>query len=416
MNRNRSIEIIFLIIVFLYFLITPSVQAAKQVVIGFVLPLSGSSSDIGAQIKFGASMAASEINNTGGVASLAGAKLILKFGDSKTHPMFGVSETERLIKSEEVSVLCGAYNSFVTLPATAVAEKYKTPWVVTSSVMDEITERGFRYIFRPCNTTFYDAREQMEAIELFSQETGKRPMTIGQLYEASKWGRSHAVNIRKLCQDNGYYLIVDEPYLVDKKNVSNQLSLIRKRKPDLMIVALYTQNHILFSKQYMENRVDIPFGVHSVGAGSEDPLFYEEIPKAAAEYMFVQEDWQIDRLETMRSLQILNKKVEDALGYSMNAYGAQGYSNVWLIYDALERCGSTDKEKIRDALSKTRITSGPALITGYQEITFDENGQNVHAHGVVSQNQNGKRITLWPMANRLSGKTPIWPIPSWSQR
>ena len=104
------------------------------------------------------------------------------------------------------------------------------------------------------------------------------------------------------------------------------------------------------------------------------------------------------------------------LGYDLNAYVAQGYPNAYVIADALERAGSADRDKIRDALAKTNITSGPALITGYQKIAFDATGQNVNSHGVISQNLKGKRSTVWPVANRPPGFKPVWPIPAWKDR
>ena len=86
------------------------------------------------------------------------------------------------------------------------------------------------------------------------------------------------------------------------------------------------------------------------------------------------------------------------------------------IADALERAGSAEREKIREALTKTDITSGPALITGYQRIKFDETGQNTFAHGVISQNLDGKRVPIWPAENRPQGVKPVWPIPAWAER
>ena len=87
-----------------------------------------------------------------------------------------------------------------------------------------------------------------------------------------------------------------------------------------------------------------------------------------------------------------------------------------MIADALERAGSADREKLREALVGTDIQEGPALITGYQRIKFDEQGQNTFAHGVISQNLDGERQTIWPKANRAGGTTPVWPVPGWSER
>jgi len=104
------------------------------------------------------------------------------------------------------------------------------------------------------------------------------------------------------------------------------------------------------------------------------------------------------------------------LGYPLTSYGGQGYSAIYTIYDVLQRAGSLDKEKIRDAFAKTNITSGPALIMGWQKIAFDKDGQNVDAHGCISQNFKGKRTTIWPVANRPKGVKPVWPIPAWKDR
>ncbi|WP_020203495.1 ABC transporter substrate-binding protein, partial [Cupriavidus sp. WS] len=129
----------------------------KEIPIGFVLPLSGGAATIGNQTKQGAEIAAEQINQAGGIRSLGGAKLKLIFADSQSKPDVGVAETERLIQRENVPLIVGAYNSAVTFPATEVAERYKVPWVVTGAVKDEITERGFKYVFRPNNKAIYDA-------------------------------------------------------------------------------------------------------------------------------------------------------------------------------------------------------------------------------------------------------------------
>jgi branched-chain amino acid transport system substrate-binding protein len=391
-------------------------QDVKEVRIGFVLPLSGGSASIGLQNKTGATLAVEQINAFGGVASLGGAKLKLIFADSQTKPDIGSSETERLIKVEKVDIICGAYNSAVTFPASEVAERYKVPWVVTGSVKDEITERGFKYVFRPNNKAAYDANEQISAILDLTKEFGKGPKKIALIYEATDWGRSHAANVKKLAKKHSLDIVLDEPCPPGQVDFNPQLLKIRAKRPEALIIALYTPDHIVFSKQFYGGKIDLPYGLHSVGSGAEDPTFYKSVPPKSYDLMFTQEDWQEDHAKVMGWSAMVNKKFKDIMGYSINAYGAMGYSNVWVIYDALERAGSVDKEKLRAALVATNITSGPALITGYQKISFDENGQNLDAHGVISQNINGERTTIWPLSNRPQGVKPVWPVTKWSDR
>ncbi|MFG1244631.1 ABC transporter substrate-binding protein [Xanthobacter sp. V7C-4] len=398
--------------------LAPAKADPQDVTVGFVLPLSGGSATIGNQTKLGAQVAAEQINAAGGIASLGGAKLKLIFADSQSKPDIGASETERLIQRENVALLVGAYNSAVTFPASEVAERYKTPWIVTGAVKDEITERGFKYVFRPNNKATYDAREQLDAIDLLKKETGKGPSSIGLFYEGTDWGRSHAANIKKFAKERGYTISLDESFPPNQVDFTAQMLKIRAAKPEALIVVAYTPDHLLFTRQYFENKINIPYGIHSVGGGSEDPSFYKAVPQKAVDYLFVQEDWQIDRLKTDTDPRVVdaNTRFKAQAGYDINSYGAQGISNIYLIKDVLERSASADREKIRDALAATDITSGMPLIVGYQRIKFDEQGQNTFAHGVISENIGGERRTIWPSANRDPDTKPVWPVPDWSAR
>jgi branched-chain amino acid transport system substrate-binding protein len=398
----------------------PAARAGEKVAevkIGAVYPLSGGAANQGNQTKAGAIIAADEVNAKGGIPALGGAKVKLIFGDSQSKPDVGASETERILQRENVDLFIGAYQSAVTIVATEVAERYKAPWLVTGSVADKITERGFKYVFRPNNKAVYDAKEQLEAIATLTKETGKGPKSIGILVEGTDWGKSHAANLRDQAKRLNYEIVFDEAYSPGTVDFSAQILKIRSRKPEAMVIAMYTPDHIVFTKQTYEGRLDIPYAIHSVGAGSEDPNFYKAVPVEAVNFMFVQEDFQIDMVELNDWAKPVDKKFAEMLGYGLTSYGAQGYSAVYTIYDVLQRAGSVDKEKVRDALAKTNITSGPAAgIMGWQKIAFDKDGQNVDAHGCISQNFKGKRTTIWPVANRPKNIKPVWPIPAWKDR
>ncbi|WP_323745987.1 ABC transporter substrate-binding protein [Diaphorobacter caeni] len=395
-----------------------SVKAQTTVKMGCVLPLTGGSAAVGNQTRAGVIAAVDILNKNGGIKSMGGAKLEAVFGDSQSKADVGVAETERLIQRENVAVLCGAFNSAVTFPSTEVAERNKTPWVAVGAVKDEVTERNFKYTFRINNKAIYDAREQLDAIALLAKETGKSPKRLALFFEGGDWGRSHAANIRKLVAERGFEIVLDEPAPPNQVDFTSQLLKIRSSKPDALILALYTPDQLLFTRQLAEQRLDVPFGVHSAGGGTEDPSFYKVVEPKSVAYYFVQEDWQVDMLEVNKDpmLHDIDKRTRDMLGYGMSAYVAQGVSAVYVVADALERSKSPDRQKLRDALAATDITSGPALFPGYQRIKFDEQGQNTFAHGVISENIGGKRLTVWPSENRAATTKPVWPVPAWSQR
>jgi len=410
-------------------------QPVKEIIVGEVLPLSGPVASQGSQLRAGAEIAVEEINAEGGIKALGGARIKLVFGDSKSTPDGGMAETERLITAEKVAVLLGAYQSAVTFPATEVAERYKTPWLVNVAVKDEITERGFKYVFRDFNKASFDVKEIIAGNEIFAKETGKRPTTVALLYEGTDWGRSTAAFLKKFFPEAGYKIVLDESYPPNQADFSAQLLKIKAAKPDYLVGCLYTPDHIIFSKQMMEQKLDLPFGFMSVGAGSEDPVYYKAVPPQSVAYMFVQEDWDI--LAPKRSWYPgLNEKTKAKLGYDANAYVAAGYGTIFVIKDALERTkydGDLAKYRtiIRDALAATDIspdkcqrierkaggqTYCPALIRGITRVKFDEQGQNTFSHGLISQNLNGRRTILAPMEFREPGAKPAWPVPRWADR
>ncbi|HJX14301.1 MAG TPA: ABC transporter substrate-binding protein, partial [Candidatus Deferrimicrobiaceae bacterium] len=122
-----------------------AVAMAENIKVGIVLPLTGEQAKFGEIEKRSFLMAAEEINAKGGVK---GNKLELLFEDDTGKPDVGRSATEKLISQEKVSVITGGYSSSVTAAATAVAQQFKVPFLVTTGSADKITESGYDYVFR----------------------------------------------------------------------------------------------------------------------------------------------------------------------------------------------------------------------------------------------------------------------------
>ena len=425
-------------------LTTPSAAPpVQEVKVGQVLPLSGGAATQGMQIRVGAEIAAAEINAEGGIKALGGAKIKLVFGDSKSTPDGGMAEAERLIVREQVPVLQGAFQSGVTFPATEVAERYQTPWLVNVAAKDEITiGRNFKYVFRDFKTMKMDVEEVVNAMKHFAEATGKRPKNIGVLCESTDWGRATAAAAKELFPKAGYPVVFEESYQPGQTDFTPQILKIKAAKPDMLHVCHYTPDHILFSKQVMEQKLNIPYGILTYGAGSEDPAFYRAVPAKSVEYMFVEEDWDVRAVGKAVWYASINGKAKEKLGYDMNAYVACGYGSLYLLKDSLERAahdGTLKKyrDNIRQALAATDLTPQtcgriersidgkkycPALIRGVERIIFDKHNQNPYAFGSVSQILNGERLILFagwknpPTGAMVPGLKPTWPIPAWEDR
>ncbi len=385
--------------------------AADTVKVGNILPLSGPSAAVGQQGKQAREMAVEEINAAGGIKSLGGAKLEMLYADSKSDPNVGVTEAERFINTEKVNVLTGCWNSGVTYPASAVAERYGIPFIVPVSVRDTITERGFKNVFRIAAKDSWWARDQFAFLKDMSKEFNTELKTVAMVYENGDWGTGLAAQWKKLIEKDGYKVVLDEPYPSSATDLTPVINKIRRARPDVLLLVSNAADAILLTNTMANYRVR-PKVILGTGGGHADPTFLSGTGDNAR-YIFDIVEWETD--VNKPGVKETNEKYKAKYGNNLTGEAVDAYVSVYVLADALERAGSTDPAKLREALAATDLKTGPAAIVSYDAIEFDETGQNKHASPVIVQvNDIGKgleRITIWPKSARRSGYTPVFPIP-----
>jgi branched-chain amino acid transport system substrate-binding protein len=387
-------------------------QAAEEVVrIGNIIPLSGPSASVGQQGRNAREMAVEEINAAGGIKSLGGAKLEMLYADSESKPEKGVSEAERMINTEKVHILTGCWNSAVTYPTTAVAERYGIPFVVPVSVADKITEQGFKTVFRIAAKDSWWTRDQFAFLKDMQEEFKTEIKTLAFVYENGDWGKGFAGQWRALAEKNGYKIVLDEPYPSTTTDLSPVVQKIRRARPDALMLVSNAADAILLTNTLADYKVKLKAIIAS-GGGHADPSFLKATG-GNARYLFDIVEWETD--VNKPGVKEINEKFKSRYGYNLAGESVDAYIAMYVIKDALERAGSTDPVKIREALAKTNLRSGPAMIASYDAIEFDDTGQNKHAAlSIVQINDLGnglERITVWPKGARRAGYTPVFPMP-----
>ena len=387
-------------------------QAAEEVVrIGNIIPLSGPSASVGQQGRNAREMAVEEINAAGGIKSLGGAKLEMLYADSESKPEKGVSEAERMINTEKVHILTGCWNSAVTYPTTAVAERYGIPFVVPVSVADKITEQGFKTVFRIAAKDSWWTRDQFAFLKDMQEEFKTEIKTLAFVYENGDWGKGFAGQWRALAEKNGYKIVLDEPYPSTTTDLSPVVQKIRRARPDALMLVSNAADAILLTNTLADYKVKLKAIIAS-GGGHADPSFLKATG-SNARYLFDIVEWETD--VNKPGVKEINEKFKARYGYNLAGESVDAYIAMYVIKDALERAGSTDPVKIREALAKTNLRSGPAMIASYDAIEFDATGQNKHAAlSIVQINDLGnglERITVWPKGARRAGYTPVFPVP-----
>jgi branched-chain amino acid transport system substrate-binding protein len=379
--------------------------------IGNIIPLSGPSASVGQQGKNAREMAVEEINGAGGIKSLGGAKLQMLYADSESKPEKGVAEAERLINTEKVHVLTGCWNSAVTYPTTAVAERYGIPFIVPVSVRDTITEQGFKTVFRIAAKDSWWTRDQFAFLKDMEKEFNTKIKKLAFVYENGDWGQGFAGQWVKLAKEGGYEVVLNEPYPSTATDLSPVVQKIRRARPDVLMLVSNAADAILLTNTLAEYKVKLKAIIAS-GGGHADPSFLKAAGKNA-QYMFDIVEWETD--VNKPGAKEANAKYKAKYGQNLTGEAVDAYLATYVLADALERAGSLDPAKIRDALATTNYRSGAGMIVGYSAVEFDASGQNKHASLVMVQVNdigNGlERISVWPKGARRAGYSPVFPMP-----
>src|SRR6476661_8045972 len=231
----------------------------KTVKIGAVFPLSGNAASAGVHAK-AAIETAVEIINSGnpalgnlpvtknaGLAGLGGGRVNKKNADNQGSPATGQNQALRLITEEKVVALTGAYQSGITLTASAIAEKYGIPFVNGESVAANLTERGFKWFFRttPVASDFakiyYEFLKDMKA-------AGAKTDSVAMVHDNTEYGTSVANVINSVFKENGRSAPLDIAYAANATDVQSQVLQLKEKKPDVVIMITYPSDAILFSK------------------------------------------------------------------------------------------------------------------------------------------------------------------------
>ncbi len=397
--------------------------AQQEIRIGAIYPLTGPAASTGAELKQALELAVDIINNGakdipglpgsagGGIASMKGAKIKLIFADHQSNPQIGASEAERLITDEKVVALIGCYNSNVTATASAIAERYKIPFVNPESSSASLTERKFKWFFR---TTPHDNLFVANFFEFLKELKAKKGIEVKELglfNENTLWGTETTKLETRLADEQGYKLVASVNYPANSTQLTSEIQTLKAAKPQVIMQSSYLGDALLSMRSYKELGVT-PDMILANDAGFSDTEFIRTLGRDA-DYVISREVWSLD----LAAHNPLIKQVNDLYfsRYKANFTGnsARSFTGMMVLADALGRAGSTDPEAIRKALSETNI-AGAKLIMPWKGVKFDASGQNELGSGILVQIIGGQYTTVWPF--ELAAHDVVWPMPKWDQR
>jgi branched-chain amino acid transport system substrate-binding protein len=396
-----------------------SASAQNTVKIGAIYPLSGNAASTGVHTKAAFETALEIINNgnpalgnlpltkNAGLKGLGGAKVEVVWADNQGSPAVGQNQALRLITEEKVVALSGAYQSGITLTASAIAEKYGIPFLNGESVAANLTERGFKWFFRTTPVAGDFAKIYLDFLKDM-KAAGQKTDNIALVHENTEYGTSVASVITALFKDNGLPIGQDIAYSANTTDVQSQVLQLKDKKPDVVIMICYTSDAILYAKTFQALDYKPPMMIAD-NAGFSDPSTLKTVGMSI-QGIFNRSSFAIGPPGSPTFLinEIYKKK---SGGDDMDDTVARQMQGLFVLVDAIDRAGSTEPAKIQAALKATDLKPDQ-LIMGYKGVKFDDKGQNILAAGLVIQLQDGVNyVPVWPKGQAKTA--PVFPYKGW---
>lgn len=369
--------------------------AGGTVNIGLLVPLTGPYAETGEMQQLGAQMAVDEINQAGGVKSLGGAKLKLVVRDAGTQVSDSVSAMNSLLAPGNITAGIGTGITSNTIAATEVSEQRKTPWLdVTFG--DKLTSRGFRYLFITSPLSSELDKELFPAVQQLATDAKVNLTRVGLLPGTNSVLVDTAKEIKSIYAPRfGWQVVLNEtlqPGSVTGAVTTGLVQKIQQSKAQALFVGSATPDVIAIQKQEIaQGMTPVPWVLS--GAPYVSKSFVDALgPKGSQGVMAAVSSG------VYPSDEALAKKIS-AKGQVPQEYNLVPYSEVYMIKAALEAAKSTDRDKVRDALSALNIKGTQAgSVWPCDCVRFDKTGRTATNKAVLVQWQNGKPVTVYPQS------------------
>ncbi len=384
----------------------PPAQAAQEVLkIGAPLAATGADAREGALAKQGYDLWAETVNAHGGIKVDGKTyRVEIIYYDDQSKPQTSAELTDKLLSQDHVNFLLGPYGSPATFADAPIAEKYKVPMVEANGAARKIFAQGYHYVFGILSP----ADEYATAMLKAAATLNPKPHTVAILSADDLFSLEVANGARQWADHNGMKVVYFQKYPVGVADLSAALTSIKALHPDILIESGHLQESLLVMKQAQTLNVDAKFYGFTVGPTTPD---FVKALGPAADDVFASSQWTPEvkyRGPVFGTAEDYARAFEKKYGFVPDYHAAESSAAGVVLQLAIEKAGSVDPQKVRDALVSLDAQ------TFYGPVRFDAHGLNTAKPMVTVQIQHGKVMTVWP-ADIASAK-PIYPTPVWSAR
>jgi branched-chain amino acid transport system substrate-binding protein len=367
-------------------LTTPAALAQEPIKVGLVAALSGGSAKSGEGITRGLTVAVDEINAAGGIL---GRKLELVRRDDESNPSKGQVAARELIDQEKVAVMFGGIDSPVALAIVPIANKEKVPFFSVWAAATPITRNGANpnFIFR---VSAVDVLVD-KALVQYARKTFNAK-NLGLALVNNPWGESNDKGLHAAAAEQGVKIAGVEKYEERDVDMVPQLTRLRAAGADALVMVANAAPGAQVMKSLQRINWSVPIISHWGISGGRFPELAGPWSQKVA---FVQTYSFFGKLNPVgeKVLAALKAKYPDIKGPGdvLPPVGvANAYDAMHLVAVAIKSAGSTDGDKMRQALES--IDRHEGLIKTYAKPFTPDNHDALNENDYIMVRYNGDDI------------------------
>lgn len=385
----------------------PALADDSTITFGAALASTGRDAREGSLTKDGYEFWKDYVNAHGGM-KVAGKtyKVDIKYADDESSPQTAARLVEKFISQDKVNFILGPYGSANSATAAAVVERLKVPMVEGNGSAEKIFSQGFKYTF----AVLSPARRYLEGIIDMALHEKPRPSTVAVVSANDAFSIEVAQGAADYATQHGLKVVYNNKYPSDTTDVSGVVSAIKAMNPDMILNGGHLQDALLLQKGFKEQNVNAKAFGYSVGPDTPD--FRKSLGKDA-NYVFGGTQWSPTAKYKGAPGFITDSKVyaaefEKKYGHIPDYHNAESSATCLAFQYAIQKAGSLDPQKVRDALAALDV------VTFYGLLKFDSRGINIYKPMATNQIQNDQLMTVWPTG--VQNAKPMYPTPPWNKR
>ena len=367
--------------------------------VGVLLPKSGLQGLIGQSCQKGADLA------PGVIRELLGVDIELLNADTETNVDTARTRAERLIE-EGAHCLVGPFDSGAAAAIAQVAEQRGVPFVINIAAAPQITEQGYKFVFRNFPVASELVINGLTLISDLFEATGAAPRTAVFMHVNDTFGQANAKAIGAILPKLSlpFKLVDTISYDPAAKDLSVEVAKAKSTKADFLLLVSRLNDAIVLRREIVKQRWNI-MGVISPGSpGMYENQFYKALGKLS-EHCISNVPWYDPKSALSKTVEAAFKKrnPKDQLRFHALNVGYT-FEAILVVADAYRRANSIDARTLAAAIRQTEIRD--RMMIG-APIKFNAKGQVEGNLSACIQNQGQKPVVMLPTA--AAEARPVFP-------